>query len=93
MKVIDIWYPRYHDNVCLIGKNHVTQGRNYIKFTKDRHLKGKLFAVDSSVIKRYPTQPNGAIDVYQVPMSELVEVARSTDEYRTVMQSNQSFRI
>lgn len=73
IEYIEIWTPRYHDDVCLIAKRKVREGWNYIKFTKDKHLKA-VYRITGANIKKCPLETNGKIPCYAVPMDAL-EVA------------------
>lgn len=73
IEYIEIWKPRYHDDVCLIAKRKVREGWNYIKFTKDPNLK-MTYKIKGSVIKTFPLESNGKIPCYAVAMDAL-EVA------------------
>lgn len=69
--MIEIWMPRYKDQVCLIATYKVHDGVNEIRFTKAKHLAGKVFEVDGEDVRRCPKDSNGRIDCYAVPMSML----------------------
>lgn len=69
--MIDIWQPRYKDDTCLIACYKVSDGDNLIRFTKAKHLAGKVFKCNSEQIRSCRTQNNGRIDVYVVPMRYL----------------------
>lgn len=69
--MIEIWQPRYKDDTCLIACYKVTDGMNLIRFTKAKHLLGKIFQCSSEEIRKCKTQSNGRIDVYVVPMKLL----------------------
>ena len=71
--VIEIWRPRYHDDVCLIAKRKVRSGWNYIRFTKDKNLTA-TYRIAGDRIKACPIETNGKIPCYAVPMDAL-EVA------------------
>jgi hypothetical protein len=73
MNLIKIWQPRYHDNVCLIGKHKVKAGDNIIVFTKAKYLKDKQFKLTDSQIKSFPLDSNGTIACYAVDMDLLKE--------------------
>ena len=66
--MIEVWSPRYKDDTCLIACYKVSDGINQIRFTKAKHLQGKVFEVDSKTVRACPIQSNGRIDVYAVPM-------------------------
>ena len=72
--VIEIWEPRYKDNVCLIAMYKVRSEENYIRFTKAKHLAGMTFMCEGYNIKQYPLETNGKIECYAVPMDKLVRV-------------------
>lgn len=73
MNIIEIWQPRYKDNTVLIATYKV-KTENYIKFTKAKHLEGRMFFITDSDIKQCPTQQNGNGRVYVVPMDLLKQV-------------------
>ena len=79
---IYIWQPRYHDDVCLIGKKHVREGMYDICFTKAKHLNGKTYRMSASEIKTFPLDTNGKITCYAVPMPILLahEFREKTEE-------------
>lgn len=68
--IIEIWQPRYHDNVVLIAKRKVRTGWNYIKFTKDPHLKA-TYRIMGEAVRKCPLETNGRIPCYAVPMEAL----------------------
>ena len=70
-KILEIWQPRYKDNVVLIAKFKVCKGENLITFTKAKHLEGMVFSVEEEAIRSCPLQSNGKIDCYAVPMELL----------------------
>lgn len=74
MNTIDIWTPRYRDNVCLVATYKVLNGDNYIKFTKARHLNGMLFKITGDEIRNCPVDSNGRIPCYAIPMDKLERV-------------------
>lgn len=69
--MIEIWTPRYHDNVVLIATYKVKSGDNFIKFTKAKYLAGKIFKISGADIKSCPLDDNGKITCYAVPMDKL----------------------
>lgn len=71
MNVIEIWQPRYKDNTVLIATYKVKSGYNYIKFTKAKHLEGKLYRLHSTDIDNRKVQRNGNGNVYIVPFEKL----------------------
>lgn len=73
MNRIEIWSPRYHDNVCLVGKNKIRSGDNIIYFTKAKHLEGKQFKLTDEQIKSSPIDTNGKIACYAVDMNLILE--------------------
>lgn len=77
--IIEIWEPRYKDNVCLIAKYKVQPGTNFIIFTKAKHLDGLIFKVDSDVILNSPVDSNGKISCFAVPMDALERVEDEDD--------------
>jgi len=64
---IEIWQPRWHDRVVLIGKHKVKPGENKIVFTKAKNLPGSYFMEDTE-IKKYPLDSNGKIPCFAVPL-------------------------
>lgn len=72
--MIDIWTPRYHDNVVLIATYRVKSGENQIQFTKANHLKGMIFKAMGEDIRKCPIDTNGRIECYAVPMSMLERI-------------------
>lgn len=69
--MIEIWQPRYKDNTVLIATYKVNAGLNKIRFTRARHLAGKIFSVMGADIFKCPKQSNGRITCYVVPMDML----------------------
>lgn len=74
--MIEIWQPRYKDNVVLVATYKVKPGLNYIKFTKAKHLQGMIFAINSTEVCRCATEgiegKNGAIHrMYAIPFDML----------------------
>ena len=75
MRVIEIWQPRYHDGVVLIACHKVTDGWNYLRFTKAPSLKGVLYQFNGTSVRDLcEVQSNGKILCFVVPMSMLMEV-------------------
>lgn len=72
--MIEIWTPRYHDNVVLIATYKVKNGENRIQFTKANHLKGMTFKAMGEDIRNCPIDTNGRIECFAVPMSMLERV-------------------
>ena len=72
MRQIEIWWPRYKDDVALVGKKWV-RDYNIIYFSKAKHLKGMRFAMSREEITSYPLDNNGKIECYAVPMDDLME--------------------
>ena len=72
--MIEIWEPRYSTNSALIGTQHIKDGDNFIKFTKAKHLRDKVFVIDGAEAREYPSKPNGQGRVYIVPMDKLKPV-------------------
>lgn len=83
MTIIKIWQPRYHDNICLVGKHKVKPGDNIIIFTKAKYLKGKQFKLTDSQIRSYPIDSNGSIACYAVDMDLIRENEIKGDAYAT----------
>ena len=74
-KVIDdIWESRYHDDTVLIGTHKIPEHIEHvlIKFTKSTKYPD-WFYMSAKMIKKHPTQKNGAGTVYVVPMSRREE--------------------
>ena len=76
MNAIEIWQPRYKDNVVLVAKYKVKAGLNYIKFTKAKHLAGMIFAINSTEVCRCPIEniegKNGSYhSMYAIPFDWL----------------------
>ena len=69
--LIEIWQPRYHDKKALIATFRVCSGDNYIKFTKDKRLAGKIYKCSGDVIRKCPIESNGKIACFAVPMENL----------------------
>lgn len=80
--MIEIWSPRYHDNVVLIAKYKVCNGQNMIRFTRAKHLLGKTFRVSGDEIRRCKVETNGRIPCYAVPMDKLLLAGYSSDVVR-----------
>lgn len=74
--MIEIWAPRYHDNVVLIDVRKVSE-RNIIMFTKAKHLLGQKFYVDKEDIVNSPIDTNGSIKCYAVPMTKLEPITET----------------
>jgi hypothetical protein len=85
---IEIWSPRYKDDVCLIGQKHIITGDNYIWFSKAKHLIGKMYKIHSNEIVKYPLQQNGRMPVYQVPMNKLELVQNNSGQTTSEKESN-----
>lgn len=66
--MIEIWNPRWHDRRVLIAKYKVHPGINQIIFTKSKCLKDRIYKVDAEIITKYPTETNGSIPCYSVPL-------------------------
>lgn len=74
-KVIEIWSPRYHDHTVLVAVTKVTEGPNFIRFTKAPHLGHNLYRFDGSYVRREcEVQSNGKIECFAIPMYLLTEV-------------------
>ena len=70
MKTLEIWQPRYKDQMVLIAKYKVKPEEEYkIVFTKAKHLEGQDFFMNGDIIMQYPLESNGKIDCYAVPMA------------------------
>ncbi len=72
--MIEIWSPRWKDRTVLIACSKVREGINLIRFTKTPSMTG-TYSVDSDVIRACPTQSNGKIQCFVVPLYELNEVS------------------
>ena len=74
-RVIDIWQPRWRDRCVLVAVTKVTEGPNFIRFTKAPSLGTNLYRFDGSYIRRNcEVQSNGKIECFVVPMYLLTEV-------------------
>jgi hypothetical protein len=72
MARIEIWEPKYSTNSVLIASHRLApSGVNTIVFTKAKHLLGGEYQIESEKVRTYPKQPNGAGEVYVVPMDAL----------------------
>lgn len=71
MELIEIWQPRYRDNMVLIATYKVHNGLNRIVFTRDKTKEGKVYGVSGDDIRSCPIESNGKIDCYAVPLSLL----------------------
>lgn len=69
--MIEIWAPRYKDDVALIAPFKVKDGDNVIRFTKAKHLAGMEFHIDGDIIRQCPKDDNGKITCFAVPMDLL----------------------
>lgn len=80
-RIIEIWQPRYKDNMCLVATTKIKKGENFIVFTKAKHLEGKTFRVmGEDVIGKCAVGSNGKISVYEIPMSRLELVEEDAEE-------------
>ncbi len=75
---ISIWSPRYKDKhgelaepVVLLAKYKVHHGSSVIlvEFTKAKHLIGQRYCITRDAAQRYPTETNGRIECYVIPLS------------------------
>ena len=66
---IEIWEPKYSTNSVLIATYKVVNGINRVIFTKAKRLADYEYEILGSDIKKCPTQENGNILVYVVPLS------------------------
>jgi hypothetical protein len=66
--MIEIWEPRYHDNVVLVAKHKVMPGDNTIVFTKSKKLVNKEYHIPGKTIMSCPLDTNGKIECYAVPL-------------------------
>lgn len=71
---IEIWHPRYNDDVALIAC-HKVKSVNEIVFTKAKPLAGLSFRITGDEIRQFPKDTNGKISCYAVPMAFLRERA------------------
>lgn len=85
MHHIQIWQPRYKDNVCLIATYNVMAGDNIVYFTKAKHLEGKKYYISGDDIKNCPLDTNGKIECYAVPMSKL-QLVKDVEKENTVKE-------
>jgi hypothetical protein len=67
---IEIWAPRYKDDVVLIAQRKVSDN-NVIVFTKAKHLLGQKYYVSEADIRAATLETNGKIPCYAVPMNKL----------------------
>lgn len=68
--MIEIWQPRWKDRSVLLACYKVSDGDNYIKFTKTPSMEG-VYKVSGSVVRKCNTTTNGKIKCYVVPLDEL----------------------
>lgn len=68
--IIEIWQPRWRDKTVLIAKNKVG-ANNEIRFTKAKSLMNNTYYLSGDIIRACPTDTNGTIACYAVPMNEL----------------------
>lgn len=69
---VEVWEPRYHDDICLILAKKVKQGRNFkVWFSRAKSEEGKLYYISKDTITKYPKVSNGGGLCYAVPMDEL----------------------
>lgn len=68
-QVIDIWQPRWKDRTVLIAKFKVGT-HNEIVFSKTPSLPDKYY-LSGERIRSYPTNNNGKIECYVVPLDDL----------------------
>lgn len=76
---IEIWQPRYKDNVVLIAK-HKVGTHNEIIFTKAKHLMGTSYYLSDETIRDCPLDSNGRIPCYAVPVDKLQVLERTNNE-------------
>jgi hypothetical protein len=67
---IEIFAPRWHDRVVLVAK-HKVGTHNEVIFTKAPSLGDNHYYLSGEIIRRCPTDTNGKIACYAVPMNEL----------------------
>lgn len=68
--LIEIWQPRWKDRVVLIAKHKVGL-HNEVKFTKAKSLMNNHYYLSGEAIRACPTDTNGTIACYAVPMNKL----------------------
>lgn len=68
MNVIDIWEPRWHDNVVLIDKMKVADD-NIIVFTKADSLPHRYY-LSGYEIRQSKLDSNGVMACYAVPLEK-----------------------
>lgn len=66
---IEIWEPKYSTNSVLIATYKVVNGINRVIFTKAKRLADYEYEISGEEIRKCPTQENGNIMVYVVPLS------------------------
>lgn len=71
---IEIWQPRWRDRVVLIAKYKVGQ-HNVVSFTKAKSMPGEYYISGESV-RSYPTDTNGTLECYAVPLDALEKLER-----------------
>ena len=72
--VIEIWSPRYHDRVALVAVHKVSEGFNFLRFTKAPNMKG-LYRFDGTYVRQEcEVQSNGTIPCFVIPLYMLTEV-------------------
>lgn len=69
---IEVWEPRWHDRVALVGCHHVRPGLNVIVFPKTKTMPGE-YPMDGTKLRSYPVGTNGVIRCYEVPLADLVQ--------------------
>lgn len=72
MGKIEIWEPRYKDDICLIA-DYKVEDENEIIFTKAKHLFGKKFYITKQAIHTcrcgtMKTKKGTEIRMWEVPM-------------------------
>lgn len=72
---LEIWHPRYHDKVVLLAK-HKIGAHNEIIFTKAPSMGDNHFYVSGAEVRSCPTETNGTIACYAVPMAMLKVLER-----------------
>lgn len=66
--MIEIMQPRWKDRTVLIATYKVGRGKNLVRFTKTKSLPD-IYSCDYKDIVKCPTQSNGRIECYAVPLS------------------------
>lgn len=81
---LEIWQPRYHDKKVLLACGKVDNAKTkYLKivFTKAPTMEGD-WIIDKTRVKRFKRETNGVIQVYAVPLSELLPLEVNKRDWR-----------